>query len=202
MSTLLGLRTALRVLLDDADSSGYLWSDAQLNRYLADAVKGYSRRFPREMEASITTVAGQREYDLPPDCDRVAGVELVEDLLVLVEGGDSYGDGYYVYGGKLGLMPEPATGGKTLDVRYLAPHASLSLDADVSTVPAGDEEMLLALAAAKAMRSVATDAAKRGQFEEHTGQSALAASAAYQVEWESGARSRGRRVRPGRLVAR
>lgn len=202
MTTLADLRSALRTLLNDTAAGGYLWSDEMLNRHLADAVREYSRLFPRELTANVALVAGQQEYDLPVGCERVLRVEVVEDLWVLVEGGDSDGVGYQLFAGKLILLPKPTAGGKNLNLRYLAAHSSLANDADVSTVPAADEDLLLASACAAALQTLSMEEAKRQRFEQGTGRSAEAAAALYRQQYERGIRDRAARVRSGRLVAR
>lgn len=205
MSTLGELRAGLRVLLNDGAAGGYLWSDGQLNRFLGDAVRGYGRHFPREQAVDVTTVSGQQEYALPAGCARVVRVELVDGAgggVVLVEGGDGQGVGYEVFGGKLWLMPAPLVSGESVRVWYLGAHGALVADGDLSSVPGADEDLLLVLAAAKAMETLAGEEAKRRRFEERTGQSARSAGDGFLAEWREGVEQRGRRVRGGRLVVR
>jgi hypothetical protein len=207
VSTLAELRSALRVVLNDGDqAAGYMWSDGQLNRYLADAVRAYGRHFPRELATSFAIVDGQATYPLPDGCDRVVRAEIVaagnSEGELLVEGGDAYGWGYRVFGGALILTETPRAALGELKVEYAGAHADLVDDHTASSVPAGDEEMLLALAAAKAADSLVADDAKRAQFEGRAGRSAVDASAGYSAGWESAVRTKGRRMRAGRLVGR
>ncbi|HEX2922397.1 MAG TPA: hypothetical protein VHS28_00020 [Chloroflexota bacterium] len=106
MSTLSDLRSALRLLLNDAAAGGYLWSDGQLNRFINDAIKALSVDLPREVTVEVVSVAGQAEYALPASLMRAARVYEVDSGSDLVEGGDSYGFGYRVFGGSLWLLPE------------------------------------------------------------------------------------------------
>jgi hypothetical protein len=202
MTTLAELRSGLRTLLNDNAADGYLWADAALNLHLNDAIRSYSRSFPRETEATITTVAGQSEYDLPAACVAVVRVEVVgaAGRWLLQEGGDAAGTGYGVYGGKLLLLPAPTAGGQSITVRYLAPHAILALDADASTVATADADLILAFATARAIQSLATEEAKRQRFEQRAGQSAASAAALYWEQYAAGIRGRGTGVRVGRLV--
>jgi len=204
VATLAELRARLRTLLKDNSAEGYLWSDATLDLYLNDALRSYGRVFPRQREATVATVAGQREYDLPSDCLSVVRVEVVDSTnrASLLEGGDAAGTGYETYGGKLMLMPAPAESGLTIATRYLAPHADLAADEDTSTAPAADEELLLAFACAEALQGLSLEEAKRQAFEGRSGQPAGTAAALYRQQWETGIRRHGSGVRVGRLVSR
>ncbi len=202
MTTLATLRARLRVVLGDNAAAGYLWQDGVLNRHLDDAVRAYSRFFQREAVATITTVAGQAEYDLPAGASAVVRVEMVEDESVLVEGGDCYGVGYRVWGGKLILMPAPEAAGKTVKLWYLAPHAGLAADADVVTVPAGDEDLLVAFAAARALEGLASEDAKRRRFEERAGRPAASVGRGFLEELAAGVAARRARLRTSRLAVR
>ncbi len=202
MSTLSDLRGTLRTLLNDSVVGSYLWEDPTLNLHLNDALRSFGRSFPLEMETAITTVAGQSAYDLPSGCVavvRVTAPQLVPD--VMVEGGDATGTGYEVFGDRLLLLPVPAEDGQSITVRYLAPHAALVLDTDLSTVPSADEDLILAFAAARALQSLAMEEAKRQLFEQRAGQSAAAVAVLYWEQYVSGIKGRGSGVRVGRLVA-
>ena len=207
MSTLGELRAALRVLLNDGDAvSGYLWSDAQLNRYLQDAVRAYGRHFLREMSTTVTVVVGQAAYALPDGVVRVLRVELIaegdSEGEVLVEGGDAFGWGYQAYGGSLVLTETPTAALGTLSIRYLAAHEELSADDAASSVPAQDEDMLLAHAAGKAVLLLRVNDAKRAEFELRGGQSAREAMTEFGSLWEASLRVKSLRLRSGSLVVR
>ena len=203
MATLAELRSRLRVLLNDNAAEGYLWSDAALTLHLNDAIRDYGRSLPRQMELSITTVAGQGEYDLPVDCLVVTQIGVADTTgqcdwqSPLQENGAGYG----VYGGRLILSPTPTEAGVPLRVRYLAPHAALVDEGDLSTVPAADEELLLAFACAEALQGLSMEEAKRQRLDGQVGQAAKATAALYRQQYERGIRSRAARVREGRLVA-
>ncbi|MHB0869804.1 MAG: phage adaptor protein [Chloroflexota bacterium] len=201
MTTLADLRAALRVLLNDNAAEGYLWGDAALKLHLNDAIRDYSRSLPRQRETTVVTVAGQREYDLPADCLTVTGVVASGTSPdEMAECRDANGSGYELYGGKLVLRPTPTESGLSLELRYLAPHAGLVDDGDLSTVPAADEDLLLASACARALQGLAAEEAKRQRFAQRTGQSAERAAALYRQQYERGIRIRGARVRTRRLI--
>ncbi len=202
MTTLADLRAALRALLNDTIPGSYLWSDAALNLHINDAIRSYSASFPRHEETSLSTVAGQAEYGLPPDCIRVVRICISEyGGVPLQEGGDAFGEGYEVYGGKLLLLPAPPESGWEIAVRYLAAHALLALDVEASTVPAADEDLLLALAASQAIASLMVEEVKRQLLEGRMGQPASMAAEFHGRRYEDGVRKRLARLTVGRLVA-
>ncbi|MGE5617671.1 MAG: hypothetical protein ACM3US_00260 [Sphingomonadaceae bacterium] len=201
MSTLAELRSILRVLLNDNAAQGYLWSDATLNLHLNDAVRDYSRSLPRQRESTVTTVAGQREYDLPADCLAVAGVVTSGPIPhEMVECHDANESGYELYGGKLILHPTPTESGLSLNLRYLAPHAELVDDGDISTVPAADQDLLLAFACARALQGLSAEEGKRQRFAQRTGQAAGMVAALYRQQYERGIRARRSGVGSRRLI--
>jgi hypothetical protein len=207
VSTLAELRAALRVALKDGDpAAGYMWSDDQLNRFLSGAVWAYGWYFPRELSTSFAVVAGQASYPLPPGCNRVVRVDLVapgnSEEEALVEGGDAHGWGYRVFGGALMLTRTPRSALGELLVGYLGAHEELASDEAVSSVPAADEEMLLSMAAASAVRALALDEAKRAQFESRSSRHAIEVAAVYSDRWESAVRAKRQRIRTGKLSVR
>jgi hypothetical protein len=75
MPTLAEARARLRRGLEDTDPVAPLWTDVELNEWLAVAAREYGARFPREATVTIAAVGGQTEYPLPPDARRVLRVE-------------------------------------------------------------------------------------------------------------------------------
>ena len=75
MATLAEIRARLRRMLEDTDPVAPLWSDVELNEWLAMAAREYGARFPREATATIAAVGGQTVYALPGDARRVLRVE-------------------------------------------------------------------------------------------------------------------------------
>lgn len=207
MTTLADLRAGLRVLLNDTAAEGYLWNDGTLDLHLNDAIRNYSRYFPRHREVTIAMVAGQREYDLPADCLAVVKVELVgtEGRVPLLEGDGTRSQAgacsYEVYGGKLVLWPTPTEPGQSIAVRHLAPHAALALDGDLSTAPAADEDLLLTYAASRVLQTLLSEEAKRRRFESQSGQPTRGVANLYWEQYERGIGIRTARVRMGRLSA-
>ena len=68
------MRRFARVELGDA-APPYLWSDALLHAWLAEAIGDFARLFPREETLALASVAGQVTYDLPLGLVEVVRVE-------------------------------------------------------------------------------------------------------------------------------
>ncbi len=111
------MRTVVRRDLHDEDEDNYRWTDDELDRHIAHAVKDFSEAIPREQKAVKATTSGSREIDISSIADRIM-VEAVEypteqfprryqrfslwaDTLTLL--GDEVPDGSnaYIYYGKL-----------------------------------------------------------------------------------------------------
>ncbi len=71
------MRTLVRRDLRDEDSGNYRWSDSELERHIAHAVKDFSEAVPLEQKATVATTAGSREIDISTLADIVM-VEAVE----------------------------------------------------------------------------------------------------------------------------
>ena len=111
------MRALVRRDLHDEDASNYRWTDDEMNRHIAHAVKEFSEYIPYEQKATKATTSGSRELDISTMTDRimVGAVEypvaqfpkryqrfsLWEDTLTLL--GDEVPDGSnaYIYYGKL-----------------------------------------------------------------------------------------------------
>ncbi len=111
------MRATVRRDLHDEDANNYRWTDNELDRHIAHAVKDFSGHLPYEQKATKATTSGSRTLDLSTITDRVM-VQAVEypvdkfprryqrfalwgDTLTLL--GDEVPDGSnaYVYYGKL-----------------------------------------------------------------------------------------------------
>jgi hypothetical protein len=214
MTTRLELRARVRAELNDAGGTP-LWSDALLNQWLDEAIREYGEYFPREADAELTGVAGQAEYALPSDADRVLRVEhpdgafrvaarLVGGDVLTVEAIDwSCTSGTFdAWAGQLVLQPAPDVSGESIRVRYLATYATPTSDGATLATPARDDAVLVWSVCRRALRWIDTDESKRQRFERERGASAHQAANEYQREVRAAFDRRARRVRSGRLAAR
>ena len=111
------MRTIVRRDLHDEDAANYRWTDDELDRHIAHAVKDFSESLPLEQKAVIATTSGSREIDVSSLSDRVM-IEAVEypvdkfprkyqrfslwgDTLALLGAEVPDGSNSYIYYGKL-----------------------------------------------------------------------------------------------------
>jgi hypothetical protein len=205
MTTRLQLRTTIREFLEDTTGAP-LWSDAALNEYLTAAMRSYGARFPRQATAATDPIASAATSVALP-----AGLLATEIVAVRDARGrfvppaaqrtgpapsDASGSSqaWSAWAGTLRLQ-RPASGDEvgvwTID--YLTGRELAGDDVSQQPVESGDEPIVVALAAAQAMKRRLVEDAKRG--------SPLAgpaeAVAAMTAEAERLISTRKRRVRAG-----
>ncbi len=71
------MRTIVRRDLHDEDSQNYRWTNDELDRHIAHAVKDFSEAIPYEQKATKATTSGSREVDISTITDRIM-VEAIE----------------------------------------------------------------------------------------------------------------------------
>lgn len=182
--TLSELLQQTRIELDDTEQD-YLWSDAELKRYINEAVKEAVRRARLIIDASTTDVcriavtAGTQSYALHSSIYRVIEVlgtwddaplrkwtaqELrLHNRTWLTDESDP--DGYTLdyESGKIWLKSKPKTNG-TLSLRvYRFPLTTLSADGDTPEINAGYHEKLIHWVRHKAYLKPDTDTYNPGR---------------------------------------
>ena len=65
------MRAIVRRDLHDEDSGNYRWTDDELDRHIAHAVKEFSEYIPYEQKATKATTSGSRELDISTITDRI-----------------------------------------------------------------------------------------------------------------------------------
>src|SRR4030042_3042098 len=124
------MRTLVRRDLHDEDSGSYRWSDEEIDRHIARAVRELSLAVPLEAKAVLTTTAGRRDLSLASLADRVV-VEAVEYPV------GQYPPAYVsfsLWGDTLTLLVDsPPLDAQQVNVFYGKLH---TLDDTTSTVPA------------------------------------------------------------------
>jgi hypothetical protein len=198
MTTRSGLRQLIRDELND-NAATKLWSDGLLNDYINQAIRAYSRDLPEEAVTTIVVTAGQAAYTLPARFDRALRVEQPQDAIRVL--GERAAHAYRVFAGQIILDPEPAAAGadQDLQLEYLRAYAEPAVDGDTLATPAGDDDILVRLACALALRWVSTDESKRMRFERQRGISAGDMATAYDRDARSRIAAQRRGVRTQRL---
>jgi len=119
------MRTIVRRDLKDEDAGNYRWTNDELDRHIAHAVKDFSEAIPCEQKATKATTSGSREIDISTVTDRIM-VEAVEypadkfpkryqrfslwaDTLTLLGSEVPDGSNAYIYYGKLHTLDVSAS---------------------------------------------------------------------------------------------
>src|SRR4030042_2018577 len=71
------MRAIVRRDLHDEDANNYRWTNDELDRHIAHAVKDLSEAIPYEQKATKATTSGSREINIATITDRIM-VEAVE----------------------------------------------------------------------------------------------------------------------------
>jgi hypothetical protein len=134
------MRTIVRRDLHDEDSGNYRWTDDELNRHIARAVKDFSEYLPDEQTATKATTSGSRELDISSLSDRVmvAAVEYPVDQF------PKRYQRFSLWGDTLTVLGEEIPDGSNAYLYYGKLH---TLDASSSTIPARYEDLVAAGAA-------------------------------------------------------
>jgi hypothetical protein len=143
------MRSIVRRDLKDEDAGDYRWSDDELNRHIARAVKEFSEAVPLPAKATLPTTADSRVIDISPLTDRVM-VEAVEYPLGLFP---PIYQTFALWGHALTLFGEETPDGSDCAVYYGILH---TLDADGSTIHTRHEDLVATGAAGYAAVELAS----------------------------------------------
>lgn len=134
------MRTLVRRDLHDEDAGNYRWTDNELDRHIAHAVKGFSEYLPWEQKTTIATTSGSREIDI----SAVTGRVVVEAAEYPVGNFPRRYQRFSLWGDTLTLLGDEIPDGSNAYIYYGKLH---TLDGATSTIPARHED-LIAVAAA------------------------------------------------------
>lgn len=129
------MRTIVRRDLKDEDEENYRWSDDELDRHIAHALKEFSEAMPQPAKATLSTTPDSRVIDISPLTERVM-VEAVEYPL------EQYPPSYRkfaLWGHALTLFTDEVPDGSNCNVYYGKLH---TLDAEGSTIGTKYEELI------------------------------------------------------------
>ncbi len=130
------MRTIVRRDLHDEDAANYRWTNDELDRHIAHAVKDFSEAIPYEQKAVKATTQGSREIDISTVTDRIM-VEAVEYPV------DSFPKRYQrfaLWGDTLALLGEEVPDGSNAYIYY----GKLHTLGESSTIPAMYEDLIAA----------------------------------------------------------
>jgi hypothetical protein len=131
------MRGIVRRDLHDEDAANYRWTDDEINRHIAHAVKEFSEYLPLEQKSTKATTSGSRELDISTITDRVM-VEAVEYPA------DKFPKRYQpfsLWGNTLTLLGNEVPDGANAYIYYGKLH---TLDGSSSTISAQYEDLIAA----------------------------------------------------------
>ena len=129
------MRTIVRRDLHDEDAENYRWTNDELDRHIAHAVKDFSEALPLEQKATKATTSDSREIDISSLSDRVmvAAAEYPVDKFP-----KSY-QRFSLWGDTLTLLGDEVPDGSNTYIYYGKLH---TLDVSTSTIPTEHEDII------------------------------------------------------------
>jgi len=131
------MRAIVRRDLHDEDSANYRWTDDELDRHIAHAVKDFSEAIPCEQKATKATTSGSREVDISSLSDRV----MVEAVEYPVDRFPKRYQRYSLWADTLTLLGDEVPDGSNTYIYYGKLH---TLDATTSTITTKYEDLVAA----------------------------------------------------------
>jgi len=131
------MRTIVRRDLHDEDANNYRWTNDELDRHIAHAVKDLSEAIPYQQKATKATTSGSREIDISTITNRVM-VEAVE--YPVAQFPQKY-QRFALWADTITLLGDEVPDGSNADIYYGKLH---TLDASSSTIPARHEDLVAA----------------------------------------------------------
>lgn len=131
------MRAIVRRNLHDEDSGNYRWTNDEIDRHIAHAVKDLSEAIPYQQKATKATSSGSREIDISSITDRVI-VDAVEYPV------DKFPKNYQrfsLWGDVVTLLGPDIPDGSNSYIYYGKLH---TLDGSTSTIAAVHEELVAA----------------------------------------------------------
>lgn len=131
------MRTLVRRDLHDEDSGNYRWTNDELDRHIAHAVKDFSERLPLEQKTTKATTSGSREISLSDITNRI----MVEAVEYPVGKFPKKYQRFSLWADTLTLLGDEVPDGSNACIYYGKLH---TLDATTSTIPAQYEDLIAA----------------------------------------------------------
>lgn len=129
------MRTIVRRDLHDEDAGNYRWTDAELDRHIAHAVKEFSENVPCEQKATKATTSGSRTLDISTITDRV----MVQAVEYPVDKFPRRYQRFALWGDTLTLLGDEVPDGSNAYIYYGKLH---TLSAQSSTIPSQYEDLI------------------------------------------------------------
>lgn len=134
---LVDMRAIVRRDLHDEDATNYRWTDNELDRHIAHAVKEFSEHLPYEQKATMATTSGSRELDISTVTNRV----MVEAVEYPVDKFPRRYQPFSLWGDTLTILGDEVPDGSNACIYYGKLH---TLDATTSTISTRHEDLIAA----------------------------------------------------------
>ena len=131
------MRVIVRRDLHDEDAGNYRWSNDELDRHIAHAVKEFSEAIPYEQKATKATTSGSREIDILSLTDRI----MVQAVEYPVDKFPKRYQRFTLWGDTITLLGDEVPDGSNAYIYYGKLH---TLDASTSTIPTNLEDLVAA----------------------------------------------------------
>ena len=129
------MRAIVRRDLHDEDAGNYRWTNDELDRHIAHAVKDFSEAIPYEQKATKATSSGSREIDISSITERV----MVQAVEYPVDKFPKKYNRFSLWGDTLTLLGEEVPDGSNAYIYYGKLH---TLDVSGSTIAAEHEDLI------------------------------------------------------------
>ena len=129
------MRAIVRRDLHDENAGNYRWTDDELDRHIAHAVKDFSEYLPDEQKATKATTSGSRELDISDLSDRVMVVAVEYPVANFPKRYQRFS----LWADTLTILGEEIPDGSNAYIYYGKVH---TLSAESSTVPAQHEDLI------------------------------------------------------------
>jgi hypothetical protein len=129
------MRAIVRRDLHDEDAANYRWSNDELDRHIAHAVKEFSEAIPYEQKATKATTAGSREIDISSLTGRI----MVQAVEYLVDKFPKRYQRFSLWGNTITQLGDEVPDGSNAYIYYGKLH---TLDVSTSTIPTNLEDLV------------------------------------------------------------
>jgi len=129
------MRAVVRRDLHDEDTTNYRWTDDELDRHIAHAVKDFSEALPLEQKATKATTSGSREIDI----SSLSGVVMVGAVEYPADEFPQRYQRFARWGDTLTLLGDEVPDSSNAYIYYGKLH---TLDATTSTIPTEHEDLI------------------------------------------------------------
>ncbi len=131
------MRTIVRRDLRDEDAANYRWSDDELDRHIAHAVKDFSEAIPLEQKGALATTSGSREIDI----STLTNYVMVQAAEYPVDKFPKRYQRFSLWADTLTILGDEVPDGSNAYIYYGKLH---TLGASTSTIPAMYEDLIAA----------------------------------------------------------